>query len=62
MQSTHLTKNTQEAMGLALNESEVLAVNSYLTTNAPDDSEAPELSANSGMTDYRSGRRVTKYT
>lgn len=51
MQSTHLTKNTQGVMDFTLDESEVLAVNSYLTTNAPDDNKAPELSANSRMTD-----------
>lgn len=51
VQSTHLTKNTQGAVGLALDESEVLAANSHLTTNAPGDSEAPELPADSEMTD-----------
>ena len=38
-------------LGLALDESEVQAANSHLTTNAPVDSKAPELSANSKMTD-----------
>lgn len=51
VQSTHLTKNTQGAMGLAPDESEVLTANSHLATNAPVDSKAPELSANSEMTD-----------
>lgn len=49
VQSTHLTKNTQGVTGF--NESEDLAANRHLTTNAPVDSGAPELFASSEVTD-----------
>lgn len=42
-------KNTQGAVGL--DKLEVLAANNHLTTNAPADSEAPELSASSKIKD-----------
>lgn len=44
-------KTTPGIGGLARDKSEVLAANSNLNTNVPGEGKAPELSANSEMTD-----------